>query len=182
MHQGLVHPGPSGLPWELWTKQILGAEKIGNLSTVYSEAEPGSRASGAGEGNLSVIPHRGPSACSRPRGPTARQHVLREGGGGGGEKEAREELLLHPLSSPQPLSVPGRSGARRRQGRRRSGACSTPVPPRAEAVPGGRCRSWRTLHTKTPTEEPQTLDAAPSGGQACRGSVAQAPPTSTLSV
>lgn len=49
-------------------------------------------------------------------------------------------------------------------------------------LPRGCCRSWRTLQRETQTQEPQTLDAAPSGGQACRGSVAQAPPTSTLSI
>lgn len=46
-------------------------------STMYSEAEPGSRASGAGEGNLPVIPHHSPSACSQPWGPTMPQHVPR---------------------------------------------------------------------------------------------------------
>lgn len=44
----------------------MGTEKIRNLPTMYSEAEPGSRAGGASEGNLPVIPHNSPSACSQP--------------------------------------------------------------------------------------------------------------------
>lgn len=47
----------------------MGTEKIRNLPTVYSEAEPGSRAGGASEGNLPVIPHHSPSACSQPWDP-----------------------------------------------------------------------------------------------------------------
>lgn len=66
----------------------MGTEKMRNLSTMYSEAEPRSRASGTGEGNLPVIPHHGPSACSQPWGPTPPQHVLRgpRAPWGGGEE------------------------------------------------------------------------------------------------
>lgn len=53
----------------------MGTEKMRNLPTMYSEAEPGSRASGASEGNLPVIPHHGPSACPWPWAPTVPQHV-----------------------------------------------------------------------------------------------------------
>lgn len=53
----------------------MGTEKIMNLSTMYSEAEPGRRANGAGEGNLPVIPHHSPPACLWPRGPMLPQHV-----------------------------------------------------------------------------------------------------------
>lgn len=47
----------------------MGTEKIRNLATMYSEAEPGSRAGGASVGNLPVIPHHSPSACSQPWDP-----------------------------------------------------------------------------------------------------------------
>lgn len=47
----------------------MGTEKIRNLPTMYSEAESGSRAGGASESNLPVIPHHSPSACSEPWDP-----------------------------------------------------------------------------------------------------------------
>lgn len=140
-------PGASRTQWaSLGTmdQTNLGAEKIGNLSTVYSEAEPGSRASSAGEGNLSVIPHRGPSACLRPRGPTARRHVLR----GGGEEEAREELPLRLLFSPQPLSVSVGSGACRQEGQRRdSGAVPAALPPRCVPEPSPEAAAAPGAHS-----------------------------------
>lgn len=44
----------------------MGTKRIRNLPTMYSEAEPGSRAGGASEGHLPVIPHQSPSARSQP--------------------------------------------------------------------------------------------------------------------
>lgn len=56
--------------------------------------------------------------------------------------------------------------------------CTVPT----SSLPSGCCCSWHTLRRESRTQEPQTLDAGPCGGQACRGSVAQAPPASTLSI
>lgn len=94
----------------------MGTEKIRNLSTMYSEAEPGSRASGTSEGNLPVIPHHGLSACSWPRGPTMPQHVLRgphtlwgAGAAGGGAVAAQ----WPPSPCPGAAAAPGaRSGGK----------------------------------------------------------------------
>lgn len=83
---------------------------------MYSEAEPGSRASGAGEGNLPVIPHDGPSACLQPQGPMPPRNVPRgprtlwgAGAAGGGAAAAR--CLLVPC--PEAAAGPGaRSGGK----------------------------------------------------------------------
>lgn len=128
----------------------MGTKRIRNLPTMYSEAEPGSRAGGASEGHLPVIPHQSPSACSQPWD--------------------SHKATACPARTVQPM---GSRGCRLR-----SGSCAVPT----STLPRGCCCSWCTLRRKTQTQEPQTLDAAPSGGQACQGSVAQAPPTSTLSI
>lgn len=94
----------------------MGTEKIRNLSTMYSEAEPGSRASGADEGNLPVIPHHSPSACLWPRGPMIPQHIPRgphapwgAGAAGGGAAAAR----CPPAPCPEAATAPGtRSGGK----------------------------------------------------------------------
>lgn len=44
----------------------MGTEKIRNLPTMYSEAEPGSRAGGASEGSLPVIHHHSPQPALNP--------------------------------------------------------------------------------------------------------------------
>lgn len=138
-------PGATSTQWaSLGTmdQTNTGTEKIRNLQPCTLEAEPRSRASGAGEGNLPVIPHHGPSACSRPSGPAMPQHVPRQPHAPWGE------------------------------------GCTVPT----SSLPSGCCCSWHTLRRESRTQEPQTLDAGPCGGQACRGSVAQAPPASTLSI
>lgn len=88
----------------------MGTEKIRNLTTMYSEAEPRSRASGTGEGNLPVIPHHSPSACSWPRGPRTLQHVLQGprapwGAGAAGRGAVAVRSLLSPC--PEAATAPG---------------------------------------------------------------------------
>lgn len=56
----------------------MGTEKIRNLPTMYSEAEPGSGAGGASEGNLPVTRHHSPSACSQPWDPQSHSVSCKE--------------------------------------------------------------------------------------------------------
>lgn len=88
----------------------MGTEKIRKLSTMYSEAEPRSRASGTGEGNLPVIPHHSPSARSWPWGPMTLQHVLQGprapwGAGAAGRGAVAVRSPLSPC--PEAATAPG---------------------------------------------------------------------------
>lgn len=125
----------------------MGTQKIRNLPTMYSEAEPGSRADGASEG--------------KPPCDTSSQPF------------SLLSTLGHPACPARATQPLGSRGCRLR-----SGSCAVPT----STLPRGCRCSWLTLRRESQTQEPQTLDAAPSGGQACQGSVAQAPPTSTLSI